>query len=225
MAKSTLESPTTTASATAATSRRDERRLARHDISRTQLLDAAEELFGRKGYHETTLKEIAEQAEFSVGSVYSFFENKDDLYIQVFLRRGDELLPAIERIVTGGDTATAALHALVDHEIGFFHANPAFGRLYLRSSDVSLTSLVPDAAAALASNVAEAFALEAGLFERGQRSGEFRSGDPATLARLFSGLIVAYQAADPVVIGDDPTAAAPLSLTELHDLIEGAFCR
>ena len=54
-------------------SRREQRRLQHQDLSRNQLLDAAEEVFGRKGFHETTLKEVAELAEFSVGSVYSFF--------------------------------------------------------------------------------------------------------------------------------------------------------
>ena len=77
-----------------ATSRREQRRQLHQDLSRTQLLDAAEEVFGAKGFHETTLKEIAELAEFSVGSVYSFFENKDDLFLNVFLRRGEEFLLA-----------------------------------------------------------------------------------------------------------------------------------
>src|SRR5687768_18032577 len=73
---------------TAATSRREQRRLLHQDLSRTQLLDAAEEVFGLKGYHDATLKEVAELAEFSVGSVYSFFESKDDLFWQIFIRRG-----------------------------------------------------------------------------------------------------------------------------------------
>ncbi|HEY8547552.1 MAG TPA: helix-turn-helix domain-containing protein, partial [Acidimicrobiales bacterium] len=65
---------TTAAAGTAATgavSRREARRLVQQDVSRSQLLDAAEEVFGRKGFHEATLKEVAELAEFSVGSVYS----------------------------------------------------------------------------------------------------------------------------------------------------------
>ncbi|MDD9372224.1 MAG: helix-turn-helix domain containing protein, partial [Acidimicrobiales bacterium] len=68
-------------------SRREQRRLQHQDLSRAQLLDAAEEVFGRKGFHEATLKEVAELAEFSVGSVYSFFTNKDDLFRQIFVRR------------------------------------------------------------------------------------------------------------------------------------------
>ena len=69
-------------------SRRQQRRQQHHELSRSQLLDAAEEVFGRRGFHGTTLKEIAELAEFSVGSVYSFFGSKEDLFQQIFLRRG-----------------------------------------------------------------------------------------------------------------------------------------
>ena len=84
-------------------SRREQRRSQHQDLSRSQLLDAAEEVFGRKGFHETTLKEVAELAEFSVGSVYSFFENKEDLYVSVFVRRGDEYMPALRAVVASGD--------------------------------------------------------------------------------------------------------------------------
>ena len=84
-----------------ATSRRSQRRLQHQDLSRQQLLDAAEEVFGRKGFHETTLKEVAELAEFSVGSVYSFFESKDDLFRQIFARRGEELLYEMESVLDG----------------------------------------------------------------------------------------------------------------------------
>src|SRR3954469_1734791 len=108
-----------------ATTRREERRLRQQDVSRGQLLDAAEEVFGRKGFHETTLKEVAELAEFSVGSVYSFFENKDDLYLSVFLRRGEEFLPGMEAVAHDG-TPAEQLHRLVDFEVGFFRQHPHF---------------------------------------------------------------------------------------------------
>src|ERR671913_1127102 len=102
------------ATATKAPSRREERRLLQQDVSRNQLLDAAEEVFGRKGFHETTLKEVAELAEFSVGSVYSFFQNKDDLFLNVFIRRGAELVPAMEDAVAGDDPPLDQLRRVVD---------------------------------------------------------------------------------------------------------------
>src|SRR5262245_7504278 len=117
-----------------APSRREERRIRQQDVSRSQLLDAAEEVFGRKGFHETTLKEVAELAEFSVGSVYSFFESKDDLFAQIFVRRGEEFLPGMHEILDDGGDPVDQLHRLVDFEVGFVRQHPRFGRLYLRYS-------------------------------------------------------------------------------------------
>jgi TetR/AcrR family transcriptional regulator len=111
--------------------RREVRRSLRQDIGRLQLLDAAEEVFGRKGFHESTLKEVADLADFSVGSVYSFFESKEDLFGQVFLRRGAEFMPEMHRILDPDSDPVAQLHELIEFEVGFFRASGRFGRLSL----------------------------------------------------------------------------------------------
>src|SRR6478736_5642090 len=98
----TATMPKTTTEPAPEPSRREQRRQQHQALSRLQLLDAAEDVFGRKGFYDTTLKEIADLAEFSVGSVYSFFENKDDLFLSVFLRRGAEMLPGMQAIVDQG---------------------------------------------------------------------------------------------------------------------------
>ncbi|HET6952634.1 MAG TPA: TetR/AcrR family transcriptional regulator [Acidimicrobiales bacterium] len=202
--------------------RREQRRLQHQDLSRAQLLDAAEEVFGRKGFHEATLKEVAELAEFSVGSVYSFFDNKDDLFRQIFVRRGDEFMPALREVLRP-DAAPPAdqLHALVDFQIGFFRRHPWFGRLFLRYSSATLSSADREVDAATAANYEESMGLQADLFARGQRSGAFRPGDPQVLARLFSGLMSAYQALDPAVMSGRSEERYPLS--DLHDLVARAF--
>jgi TetR/AcrR family transcriptional regulator len=205
-------------------SRREQRRLEHHDLSRGQLLDAAEEVFGRKGFHETTLKEVAELAGFSVGSVYSFFENKDDLFQQIFVRRGEEFMPQLRELLEPGTgIPVEQLHRLVDFEIGWFRANRHFGRLYLRHSSATMLSIDREVDAVMAGNYDESMRLQADLFRRGQESGSFRSGDPVVLARLFSGIISAYQALDPAVVSDAPDAAERFPLSELHDLVEAAF--
>lgn len=47
---------------------------------RQELLAAALDLFSQKGYHNVSMHEIAQRAEFAVGTVYKFFKNKEDLY-------------------------------------------------------------------------------------------------------------------------------------------------
>jgi AcrR family transcriptional regulator len=203
-------------------SRREQRRLQHQDLSRAQLLDAAEEVFGRKGFHEATLKEVAELAEFSVGSVYSFFTNKDDLFRQIFVRRGDEFMPGLRAVLRAdGASPVDQLHALVDFQIGFFRQHPRFGRLFLRYSSATMSSADREIDAATAANYEESMALQAALFSRGQAAGVFRPGDPEVLARLFSGLMSAYQALDPAVMSDGTGERYPLA--DLHDLVGRAF--
>lgn len=177
-------------------SRREQRRQLHQEISRAQLLDAAVEIFGRKGFHATTLKEIAEAADFSVGSVYSFFENKDDLYASIWIRSGEEFLPPFEALVESIDDGLDGLVAVAEFEIAFFRDRPAFSRLYLRSS----ASLVPTGAEATPSAVLEnaAYALElhARVIEKGQSQGRIRPGDPHALGRLLMNMVQAFQVMD-----------------------------
>jgi len=197
--------------------RREQRRQRHQVLSREQLLDAAEEIFGRKGYHETTLKEVAELAEFSVGSVYSFFHSKDDLFRQIFLRRGEEFMPELRAALADEHgSPLERLHRLVDFQVRWFREHPHFGRLYLRHPDRDMDPTIE-------ANYQEAMHLEADLFRSGQKAGTVRGGDPEALARLFSGLMGAFQALDPAVVSDDPDATEPFSVDELHDLVEATF--
>lgn len=52
--------------------------------TRTQLLQAAAQVFARRGFQGATVEEIAEQAGYSHGAVYSNFGGKEDLFLAVF---------------------------------------------------------------------------------------------------------------------------------------------
>jgi TetR/AcrR family transcriptional regulator len=204
--------------------RREERRAQRQDLGRAQLLDAAEEVFGRKGYREATLREVAELAEFSVGSVYSFFDNKDDLFRQIFLRRGQEFGPALRAALDPeAGTPLDQLHRLIDVEVGFLRDHPHFGRVYLRYASAGPLSVDRAIDERVAANYAEWLDLQADLFARGQASGHFRDGDPRVLAQLLTGLVAAYQALDPAVVSDEADPGERFPLAELHVVVERAF--
>ena len=214
---------TSKTSESAAQKGREHRKLQHQALSRLHLLDAAEEVFGRKGYHETTLKEVAELAEFSVGSVYSFFENKDDLFRQIFVRRGDEFMPLLRSLLSTKRTPLEQLHDLVDFEIGFFRTNPKFGRLFLKFSSAALQSADRLADDLTIGNFEETMDLQAALFKRGQKAKQIVAGAPWVLARLLSGLMAAYQALDPLVMSDEPDPVERFALTDFHDIVARTF--
>jgi AcrR family transcriptional regulator len=50
---------------------------------RTQIMEAAAHVFALKGFHQTTMKEIAQEAGVAEGTIYLYFENKEDLLVAV----------------------------------------------------------------------------------------------------------------------------------------------
>jgi AcrR family transcriptional regulator len=208
---------------TAAASRREQRRVQHHELSRNQLLDAAEEVFGTKGYHAATLKEVADRAEFSVGSVYSFFASKDDLFLHVFLRRGEAFLAGIREVVGVDREPLEQLRRVVEFEVDFFRSHPHFGRLYLRTA--SLARPLPgggDQADGVAT-FQETVALQTELLRAGQRAGAVRGGDPEVLLGLLTGLVLAFIAADPAVVSGGTDRGERLPLGELSEMVAGAL--
>lgn len=71
-------------SASAATAA--ERRQARAETRREEILDAAERIFASKGYNETGIADIAAELGIGHGTFYRYFENKSDIGIQVLDR-------------------------------------------------------------------------------------------------------------------------------------------
>lgn len=55
------------------------------------ILAAAGRLFAEEGYHKTGMERIADEAELSVGTLYFYFKNKEDLLIQLLDQTGHEL--------------------------------------------------------------------------------------------------------------------------------------
>ena len=67
-----------------AAKRKRETRAEKQARTRAELIATAAEVFARRGYNGASVEEIAEQAGYSHGAVYSNFEGKADLFLAVF---------------------------------------------------------------------------------------------------------------------------------------------
>jgi AcrR family transcriptional regulator len=66
--------------------------------TRRLLLEAAEDVFRRRGFAGATVEEITEQAGFSRGAFYSNFESREQLFIELLHKRVyDEFTRMLER--------------------------------------------------------------------------------------------------------------------------------
>src|SRR3954470_1847424 len=59
--------------------------------SRLRILEAATELFAKRGFDATAVRDVAEEAELSVGLVCRYFPTREHLALAIFERLADEL--------------------------------------------------------------------------------------------------------------------------------------
>lgn len=62
--------------------------------TRERILDAALALFCEKGYYKTTTNEIAQRAQVSIGSLYSYFKDKDTICLEILERYHQKFVDA-----------------------------------------------------------------------------------------------------------------------------------
>jgi AcrR family transcriptional regulator len=74
----------------------------RRAMTRQHLLEAAAIVFARKGFHESTLDEVAATAGFSKGAVYSNFKSKDDLFVELLDDRVNREFAVVSEVLEGG---------------------------------------------------------------------------------------------------------------------------
>jgi AcrR family transcriptional regulator len=67
----------------------------RKEVRRRTLLEAAAHLFGRRGYHATTVPAIVAGANSSTGSFYAYFRNKEDVFAAVLEELGERVAAAM----------------------------------------------------------------------------------------------------------------------------------
>lgn len=111
------------------TPQEDSRRQKEMRARREAILDVAEMIFSKKGYHDTSMAEIAKTAEFGVGYLYRHFTDKGDLYLAVVERKFDALLSALRAALASGGTIKDRLSTVVRVYFTFFEANRSFFRL------------------------------------------------------------------------------------------------
>ncbi len=182
--------------------------------NRGLVLAAARRVFLARGYHGATLEQIADEAGFSKGVVYSQFESKADLFLALLEARISER--AAENARLAESLPDGDLLALIDHFTRGDQATPGWQLLVIEfrvhaARDAELSRRY---AAAHARTVD---ALTGVLATVCARSGQVPTVPPRRLAELALALSVGAaleQAADPDALGGREVAGQMAQVLE-----------
>ncbi len=182
--------------------------------SRKKIVDAAIDIFSKRGYGEANIREIAAKAGISIGSVYLYFKNKEDLYKGILRDKRREMADMTTSVVEKAQSATEALSAFLKLYLDNALKHREFIILHVRDLGFSFDI-----------NEKRQFFLNQRkviekILEKGISSGEFRKCNARDTAKLIIGSLRGIVLSAAL---NEETAVALASLREF--LLDGLLNR
>jgi AcrR family transcriptional regulator len=111
---------------------KDGAKRAKTEMYRRLILEAAEQVLSERGYDEAKIQEIAQHAGIALGTLYSVFPGKTEIYGAIQEQRGQEILERIQRAIHGHEGVVDACKRGIDAYVRALAERPAFLRMHLR---------------------------------------------------------------------------------------------
>ena len=151
-----------------------------------QILQAAEQVFAQKGFHDATIADVARQAKVSEATIYEYFPSKEELLFLIpgaTARRGKENLEHVLRFIR---SAADQIRAFIYDHLNFYQNHPDY-------ASVSMLILKPNrkfVETEAYKDVQELARVLLQVIKEGMASGEFRSDiDPYLVRSAILGTI------------------------------------
>ena len=77
------------------------------EAAKTKIIEAARKVFAQKGYHDTTMDDIAKEIGVSKGALYSYFKSKEDLLKELSMQNHQTLRDIINTACKSHDLTQA----------------------------------------------------------------------------------------------------------------------
>jgi AcrR family transcriptional regulator len=164
---------------------RKQRERVRHG---NEMLDAAERVFARKGFHAASMADVAEEAEFAVGTLYNFFKSKEDLYRALFLRKIDQIGREMRAAVASARDPREKIEKVIELHFYFAQKFREFFQLYM-TEILGAQKPVPIGSLHMQRRYQRFIKFVSGIIEQGRRTGVFAAQDPVYAGVCLIGIM------------------------------------
>jgi len=108
-------------------------------LRRSDIFKAAEHLFAVKGYHKATIRDIAKEAQYAIGTVYLHFKDKEDLYFALLEEKLKSLIFISKEKTGQTKDAKEKLEICVQESLNFFENNQNFFQIFVSEQNDTIT--------------------------------------------------------------------------------------
>jgi len=164
-------------------------------LHKNLIINAAAKIFSEKGFERTTLDEIASLAEFSKGSLYNYFENKEDLFLTTLEVGIQKLIEQMKLVEQKEDSVFSQIKAILFVMVKFFHENDAFNKhraffqMMVNERRVMACQASNEFLNRMKDMHKEMTQYFSSILQRGIGTGELKDGCSQTFAEVLLGII------------------------------------
>ena len=164
------------------------RRKREHEQHIKYILDTAESIFAEQGFFRTTMRQIALKAEFALGTIYSYFGSKKQLYGKVIETKVNELVAFVTGEMAVAPSVQGQVEKFIHAKMIFLHKNLPFLRLYLAEVDVPRLDINHILPKKVREKYDSMLCDLTGVIRRGIQEGLFKPMDARVIVKAIDGL-------------------------------------
>ncbi len=146
-----------------------------------EILEKSLDLFIKKGYSATTIRDISDALSISVGLLFHYFPSKEDLYIYL-VGKSAEFPRKMRTAVT--DTPLSYLEKEISELFSNFQTDKTSAKFFVLFNQAMFMEDLPPKAKKIVSYT-DLFTVTTILIKKGQKDGSMKQGDPVALSVAF----------------------------------------
>jgi len=151
------------------------RRERERETRRQLILDVAKDVFAERGFLSATMEEIAEQCELAVGTLYRYFQSKEELYVSLLCEAMEMFHRGIETARNSGTPPNEQLRAVWQFFYDFYREQPEYHRVLMFLHNEGLRDTIsPDVIKDINRRAGRNFRLVAEIVQAGVDVGIYR---------------------------------------------------
>jgi len=151
------------------------------DSTKEKIVEAAKQVFIRKGMDGARMQEIADEAGINKALLHYYFHSKDQLFREVFYGLLSELIPGLILVFRGEEPFEEKIELIVDAYDSYISKNPILPQFIVREINRD-----PEQLSGFMSDQGLDFRLVEGMIDAEVRAGNIM---PITFPHLFANLI------------------------------------
>lgn len=144
-----------------------------------RILDSAIKIIGQKGFHGAKVKDIANDAGVADGTIYNYFNNKEDILVTIFKVKLEEYVDMAKKEISGVDNPEEQLRILVKYHFKVMTETPYLANVL----QIELRQPIKDLRVKVRRHLKNYFRLIEQVIEEGIQRGVFNKDLDVYIAR------------------------------------------